>query len=116
MNATVKFNKLCVVFMQDLSDICPELKDQISSMKLAMNMANATSSTTTQSMFRIHVCVPFGVFITIQDDSFMKDVAYDDNNALIEFVKQIWSGLDVVNKNHIWKYLQNLCKLADAGK
>lgn len=114
MDSTVKFNKLCLLFMQDICDICPELKDQISSLRLAMNVANATSYSTTQCMYRCHVCVPYGVFISAKDDSFMQDVTCDENNALIDVVKQIWTGLDDANKNQIWRYLQNLCKLANS--
>lgn len=112
MDSTKKFNQLCVFFMQDISDICPELKDQINTLRLAMNVANTSSYSTTQRMYRSHVCIPYGSYIIEKDDSFIKDVTSDENNALIDIVKQIWSGLDEANKNQIWRYLQNLCKLA----
>lgn len=118
MNAFEKFNRLCFMFLQDINDICPELKEQIVGLRLAMNVANAAAQSNSQLMFDMHVCSPYSSYIFAKDDRFMSDVMSDEIKArsIIDLVKQIWTTLDDTNKSHVWRYLQNLCTLSDACK
>lgn len=105
------FNNMCSQLLNDIEFICPELRKEVRTAKLSMNISIMADVTSVQHVFQEHVYIPYAKYIYEKNDVFMTGVTSDDKSftCIIDLVRTIWTTLESENRDHIWNYLKNLC-------
>ena len=110
MDRFTNFNVMSSQFLSDIEFIAPELKKEVRTAKLSMNMSVMADVRSLQRIFTEHVVIPYGNYIHEENDIFMTGVESRDKttNYMINIVRIIWTTLDSENRSHVWNYLKNL--------
>lgn len=115
------FNMKIMEFADDLIYICPEVSD-FRIFKTACEWAIGMDKKNAYNIFKMCIGQPYEQQILTRDEKFFLQESYDEYQPYIQMygqdlnitnkLKKIWSTLDQVNKDNIWKYFQLLLVLS----